>query len=214
MGTQSMQASRFGKLIERAYPRLPFRARLLRWAVKIEGGEMYSLTLREILNKHHDVRVGKYSYGSLLTIGHADRYTEIGNYVSIGPNVRRFGAAHPLHEAALHPLFYNPALGLVEETHDVLRSSCQIGHDAWIGANVTILPGCTSIGAGAVVGAGSVVTKDVPAFAVVGGNPARLISERFPEDQRYQVVEGEFWNLEPAQALKLVSQLNTRMGAK
>lgn len=52
-----------------------------------------------------------------------------------------------------------------------------IEHDAWLGANVIVLPGRT-IGEGAVVGAGSVVTKDVPPFAVVGGNPAKLIKMR------------------------------------
>lgn len=175
---------------------------------------MYSLTLREILEKYHGVRVGMYSYGSLLTIGHADKHTNIGNYVSIGPNVRRFGAAHPLNQAALHPLFYNPALGLVSASGDVERSSCEIGHDVWIGANVTILPGCTSVGTGAVIGAGSVVTKDVPAFAVVGGNPAKIINNRLPDDRQDDVAEGEFWRLEPRQALEVVTDLNTRMRTK
>lgn len=175
---------------------------------------MYSLTLRDILENYHGVRVGKYSYGSLLTVGHADRHTNIGNYVSIGPNVRRFGASHPLNQPALHPLFYNPGLGLVTASGDVERSSCEIGHDAWIGANVTILPGCTSIGTGAVVGAGSVVTKDVPAFAVVGGNPAKIISKRFPGERQSDVAKVEFWRFEPRQALEAISDLNTRMQTK
>ena len=52
-----------------------------------------------------------------------------------------------------------------------------IGNDVWIGARVTILPG-VKIGNGAIIGAGSVVTKDVPDFAIVGGNPARVIKYR------------------------------------
>lgn len=175
---------------------------------------MFSLTLRAILEKYHGVQVGNYSYGSLLAPGNADHSTVIGNYVSIGPNVRRFGAAHPLAQASLHPLFYNPSLGLVGQTGDVARSSCFIGHDAWIGANVTILPGCSSIGNGAVVGAGSVVTKDVPAFAVVAGNPAKILSQRFLQDRQELVTDSNFWDACPDAALAIVEKLNTRVRVK
>lgn len=171
---------------------------------------MFSLTLRDILQKYYQVTVGSYSYGSLLVLGHADRHTEIGNYVSIGQNVRRFGAAHPIQDAALHPLFYNPALGLVGNDQDVERTSCSIGHDAWIGANVTILPGCRKIGVGAVVGAGSVLTKDVPDFTVVAGNPARPLRQRFSESRQAEIRSTEFWSVEPAAALEKVSVINER----
>lgn len=60
----------------------------------------------------------------------------------------------------------------------------KIGRDAWIGAFVVILPGVQRIGEGALIGAGSVVTKDVPDFAIVGGVPARVIGERKDEDLR------------------------------
>ncbi|WP_326493568.1 CatB-related O-acetyltransferase [Pseudarthrobacter sp. SL88] len=210
----AMRRSVLGKLLCRAYTRAPFKNRLLGLVVRLEGGDMYSLSLREILETHHGVTAGKFSYGSLLSIGHADRHTTIGNYVSVGPNVRRFGAAHPLNHAALHPLFYNPALGLVHADGDVDRTSCRIGHDAWIGANVTILPGCKSIGMGSVVGAGSVVTKDVPAFAIVAGNPAKIIAHRFTDDHQADIIKGEFWRLEPSQAARTVSELNSRMRSK
>jgi acetyltransferase-like isoleucine patch superfamily enzyme len=55
------------------------------------------------------------------------------------------------------------------------RPKLYIGHDVWIGANVIILPGCYKIGNGAIIGAGSIVTKDVPPYAIVAGNPSRLI---------------------------------------
>lgn len=180
------------------------RDRILNWIVKHEGGDMYSLTLRGVLKKYFNVLAGNYSYGSLLRIGNADQFTEIGNYVSIGPNVRRFGAAHPLEAVALHPLFYNPALGLVDNANDVPRTPCRIDHDAWIGANVTILPGCRHIGTGAVVGAGSVVTKDVPPFAIVAGNPARVVRERFDRERKEQIVHSSFWELEPQKSLERI----------
>lgn len=173
---------------------------------------MYSLTLREILRRYHGIRVGNFSYGSLLSVGFCDANTVIGSYVSVGPNVRRFGAAHPLEKAALHPLFYNPGLGLVGEENDVSRDSCWIGHDAWIGANVTILPGCHRIGIGAVIGAGSVVTRDVQDFEIVVGNPARALREgRLKAELRTRIYESEFWTKEPEAALLVVSELNKRL---
>lgn len=211
--SHSMRRSVFGRILIRTYPRLPFRSRFLQWLVKREGGEMFSLTLRDILYEFYGVRVGKFSYGSLLSPGYADQQTTIGNYVSIGPNVRRFGAAHPMSDAALHPLFYNPALGLVEKSGDVIRSSCVIGDDAWIGANVSILPGCSGIGKGAVIGAGSVVTKDVPAFAVVAGNPAKKIGDRLSQDLQIAVSDSSFWSLDPKEALEVVTGLNSRKSA-
>lgn len=54
----------------------------------------------------------------------------------------------------------------------------EIGEDVWIGARVIVLPGCKKIGAHSIIGAGAVVTKDVPEYAIVGGNPARVIRMR------------------------------------
>ncbi len=68
-----------------------------------------------------------------------------------------------------------------------------IGHDAWIGANTIITPGCANIGIGAVVGAGSVVTKSIPDFAVVAGNPAKLIRFRFRDKLQQEIISSEWW---------------------
>jgi acetyltransferase-like isoleucine patch superfamily enzyme len=69
----------------------------------------------------------------------------------------------------------------------------RIGHDVWIGDRVTILSGCKSIGDGAVVAAGAVVTRDVAAFSVVGGVPARVIRMRFPEERISEIVASRWW---------------------
>lgn len=61
---------------------------------------------------------------------------------------------------------------------DILSKPLEIAGDVWIGARVTILPGCKRIGAHSIIGAGSVVTRDIPDYAIAGGNPARVIRKR------------------------------------
>ncbi|PGH23653.1 hypothetical protein AJ80_02259 [Polytolypa hystricis UAMH7299] len=87
----------------------------------------------------------------------------IGANTLLGPNVSIFSATHPLDPAVRNGL-RGPELG--KEVH--------IGEDCWFGGNVTICPG-VRIGRGVTIGAGSVVTKDVPAFHVAAGNPAKVI---------------------------------------
>lgn len=202
-----MQQSRCGRLVARHFATLPLKRRFLAFVARSEGGQFTSLSLRAILDRHYGVRVGNYSYGSLLEPGMADRDTVIGSYVSIGPNVRRLGAAHPVDSLSMHPFWYNPALGLVPPEADVERTGCEIGHESWIGANVTILPGCRRIGVGAVVGAGAVVTRDVPDFAVVVGTPARQIAERLTDDQRRRLLDSRPWELGPVECRAALDRL-------
>lgn len=86
---------------------------------------------------------------------------EIGNNAFIGPNVSIFTACHPLDA-----IRRNTAVEWAEPV--------KIGNSVWIGGCVTILPG-VSIGDNVVIGAGSVVTKDIPSNVVTAGNPARII---------------------------------------
>lgn len=202
-----MRTSLIGVLLYRLYGRVPMRERLLSLVVRLEGGQLFSVTLRKVLRRWHSVEVGPYSYGSLLAPGRADRHTYIGAYVSIGPNVRRIGAAHPISDLSLHPFWYNSAFGFVDASHDVVRSAIHIGHDSWIGADVTILPGCSSIGVGAVVGAGAVVTKDVADFTIVAGNPAKRIGTRLTDLEREAILEAKPWLRPPAEAAQLLVEL-------
>ena len=196
-----------GGFVLRRYPRLPFQSVILRRLTRLEGGQLLSPTLRRVLSEHHGVEAGLYSYGSLLDPGMADPGTTIGRYVSIGPNVRRFGAAHPMDAPSLHPYWYNPRFGYVTELNDVERTRCSIGDDAWIGANVVILPGCRRIGKGAVVGAGSIVTRDVDDFAVVHGNPARQVRTRLSAHLRQELISADVWSQDPDELQKTLSDL-------
>lgn len=204
-GGGAMSRRLVSHLIGDCYKRLPAGGRALALATRFEGGPMFSLTLRRVLLRDYGVEVGSYSYGSLLQPGWADVDTVVGRYVSIGPGVRRIGAAHPIGKVSMHPLWYNPALGMVGKESDVERTGCVIEHDCWIGANTLILPGCRRIGIGAVIGAGSVVTRDIPDFAIAVGNPARVVRLRLDGADAERVRESRYWELEPAEVKEFLA---------
>ena len=167
---------------------------LLRRMVRREGGDAFSSIIREVYIKRYGIHIGYGSYGGCFKLENIPSGTHIGNYCSIGRDVKIFRANHPLDYFTLHPLFYNPAMGYVKR--DLLtRPNISIGHDVWIGDNVIITPSVMSIGNGAVIGAGSVVTKDVAEYTVVAGNPAREIKKRFSHDAMNDIKESQWWIL-------------------
>lgn len=97
-----------------------------------------------------------------------NRIINIGNYLMMAEDVVIIGGGHEYSRLDI-PMGHQP---------DLPRTPLNIDDDVWIGARVMILPGCKHIGKGVIVGAGSVVTKDIPDFAIVGGNPARIIKFR------------------------------------
>ena len=74
------------------------------------------------------------------------------------------------------------------------RTTTVIGNDVWIGQNVIILPSVSVIGNGAVIGAGSIVTKNVPPFAIVAGNPAKIMKYRFSDDIINRIEQSAWWD--------------------
>jgi acetyltransferase-like isoleucine patch superfamily enzyme len=110
-----------------------------------------------------NVKFGKNVYVNFNSVFLDTCIISIGDRTLVGPNVSFFSATHPL-DPALRDGTRGPELG--KEIH--------VGADCWIGGNVVILPGVV-IGRGSTVGAGSVVTKSVPEFTIVAGNPARII---------------------------------------
>ena len=126
--------------------------------------------------------------------------THIGKFCSIGPYVQIGLGPHPTKTfVSTYPAFYsnsNSGCALNFRDDKIFDDSVPetvIGNDVWIGTNV-IVPGGISIGTGAIIAAGAVVTKDVPPYALVGGNPARIIRYRFSEDEIEALLKSEWWN--------------------
>lgn len=181
-------------LIRRLYRVRRLRSLCRRLCDRLEGGLMYSTTWRGILHQHHDVVVGPYSYGAILTPGVLPAGTRVGAYCSVGSDLIVRRRDHPVDSPFLHPFFYNSALGYLSRDAIMLPrdNPLTIGHDVWVGDRVTILGGCKSIGNGAVIAAGAVVTRDVAPYAVVGGVPARLIRRRL-DDSTIATLEASRW---------------------
>jgi len=158
-----------------------------------EGGEMFSQTLRKIFHTYHCIDIGMYSYGGCFTLRNVPSGTLIGRYCSFAQNIKILSGNHPLKNKSLHPFFYNPYFGYVD-TLLITRSKLIIENDVWIGENAIILPSVSKIENGAVIGAGSIVTKDVPPFAVVAGNPAKIIQYRFSQEIIDQILESPWWD--------------------
>lgn len=96
----------------------------------------------------------------------------IGRYTMFAPKVSILGGDH---------IFTNPETPIIFSGRPEMPAT-YIGEDVWIGANALIMAGI-NIGNGAIVAAGSVVTKDVPAYSIYGGNPAKFIRMRFNEEE-------------------------------
>lgn len=137
--------------------------------------------------------VGIGSYGYLQF----PKGTKIGNYCSFAEGVKYLSGNHPINNVSTAACFFNPDLGYVSKKYDIERKNLNIGNDVWIGSNVLITNGCTKIGNGVVIGAGSVVTHDIEPYSIVGGNPAHEIKKRFSNDICECLEKTQWWNFPP-----------------
>ena len=148
-----------------------------------------------------NVKLGDYSY---VGIGSTLHNTTIGRYCSIADKLVCGLPNHSLALLSTSPLFTMRCNGThhswTNERLYYTAPDVKIGNDVWIGYGVTIVNNIT-VGDGAVIAAGSVVTKDVPPYAIVGGVPAKILRYRFDEDVRKALLKLEWWNL-PEEVLK------------
>jgi phosphonate metabolism protein (transferase hexapeptide repeat family) len=131
-------------------------------------------------------------------------YTTIGKFCSIAAMTRINPGNHPVQRATQAHFTYRSSAYFPGEPDEAeffdwrRQHHVHIGHDVWIGHGAVILPG-RNVGTGAVIAAGAIVTKDVPAYTIVGGNPARIIRRRFTESVADRLANLAWWNWDRGQ---------------
>lgn len=162
-----------------------------------------------------NIIVGRYSYYSGWYHGHGfddcARYlmTEpgvdrliIGDFCSIGSGAAFIMAGNQAHRndwASSFPFFYMPEVPHFAGAVDAFQPAGDtvIGNDVWIGSDAIIMPG-VKIGDGAVIGTRALVTRDVEPYAIIGGNPARVIRKRFDDDSVAMLIQMKWWDWDDA----------------
>lgn len=160
---------------------------MLKWRKRNKNNYTYLKTLCD----SNKITVGKYTYGELNveTFGSKNTMLTIGHFCSIAQNVRFIlGGEHELKFISTYP-FQAKLLKVEGETGT--RGDIIVKDDVWIGDSAIILSG-VEIGQGSVIAAGSVVTRDVPPYAIVGGVPARVIKYRFEEELIKELIKIDY----------------------
>ncbi|MEZ4874045.1 MAG: CatB-related O-acetyltransferase [Flavobacteriaceae bacterium] len=139
------------------------------------------------------IRIGHASTLGYNNFLHGD--IEIGKYCQLGADVALHSTNHPMHYMTtyINKNLFEGALSQLKEIKKI-----RVGHDVWIGHNALVV-GNVSIGNGAIIASGSVVTKDVPPYAVVAGVPAKVINMRFHDTVIQEIESLQWWNMTEAQ---------------
>lgn len=159
---------------------------------------------------YNNVEVGKFSYGELNVIDFGPEHKLIvKNFVSIAQNVTfMLNAEHYIDHISTYP--FKTKILKTTKQEAFAKGDTVVDDDAWIGYGSIIMSG-VHIGQGAVVAAGSVVTKDVPPYAIVGGNPAKVIKFRFDEKMIEELMKVDFDKLTPEDINKHVDELYLKL---
>lgn len=156
-------------------------------------GRYASIAERVVLR---EVNVGDFSYFER----HSEAiYATIGKFCSIAANTRINAVEHPMERVTTHKITYRPNeyfryLGVDQAFRERRRGRpVTIGNDIWIGHGAVIMPG-VDVGTGAVIGANSVVTRDVEPYMVVAGTPARPLKARFAQEYANRLLQLAWWD--------------------
>jgi len=157
-----------------------------------------------------DVSIGKYTYvSSFADIRGIGSATRIGNYCSVarGVKIMSSGQVHATDAISTFP-FYLLDHDLKRADFMARKGDVVIGNDVWIGADAIVMPG-VRVGDGAVIGAGAVVTKDVEAFQIVAGVPAKQVRMRFSEKVCAAIAASRWWENDYRELKPLIHVLNS-----
>lgn len=150
-------------------------------------GDCVALNRRSYFN---DSVIGDYSYAGINT---TMNFSQVGKFCSIARNVDIGGFDHSYETASTMPRFRLEQMLTGKRPTPVYSEKCVIGNDVWIAAGAQVLHK-VSIGDGAIVGGGAVVTKDVPPYAIVVGVPAKVIKFRFSDSIIRELEEIKWWD--------------------
>lgn len=161
-----------------------------------------------LVNKHHLylIESGKYSFGvpNIVSYGGEKEKLIIGNYCSIAAGATFILSGEHYTNTFTTYTLKNHCFG-EKKDETLCKGPIKICDDVWIGYNATILSGIT-IGQGAIVGANSLVTKNVEPYSIVGGNPAKFIKYRYSSEIIEEMKKIDFSKIEPEQ-LKFIEEL-------
>lgn len=144
----------------------------------------------------NEVTLGDFTYiAGNTTISRAT----IGKFSSIGPDCKIGLGKHPTKDfVSTHPIFFSKLkqaqVSFADKNYFEEFSDIEIGNDVWIGTNVIVMGG-VNISDGVIVAAGSVVTKDIPPYAIVGGVPAKILRFRFEKEEINKLLKIKWWDM-------------------
>ena len=157
------------------------------------------------------LEVGKHTYGEIVvdTYEGSESKITIGKYCSISRDVRFInGGIHPIGWVSLYPFRIRWQMeGALQDGMPTTKGPIKVMNDVWIGTGSTVLSGVT-IGNGAIIMAGSIVTKDVPAFTIVGGIPAKPVKKRFSDEAIQALEKIKWWDWSEEKVKKNVELLS------
>lgn len=158
-----------------------------------------------VFNYLNNVQIGDFTYISGKS---RIRNAKIGSYTSIAKGLNTGFGTHPTNFFSTSPIFHSSnnvfkKKYILENNFEEFKET-KIGNDVWIGLNVILIDG-VNIGDGSIIAAGSVVTKNVPPYSIVGGVPAKLIKMRFDNDTINVLQNSKWWENDP-------EEINSKLG--